>query len=231
MQPAEAFPPRRRVFLMRHGEVNYFENGRPVPPPEARLNEEGRQQAAAVARVLAQVPIDRAVASGLSRTVETARIVLGERAVELEIVAELQEIRGGRVADLPRDELRRVFVHSLTHGLTADGHFLAGEHFGEFRDRVVPAFRALLDAPGWRSMLVVAHGAVNRALLADIFCAPIESMGHMEQDAGCINLIEIDDRGYGIVRLLNFTPYNQVKQGLELTTMERYFLEFPEHEG
>jgi broad specificity phosphatase PhoE len=224
----DLFPRRRRIFLMRHGEVNYFEEGRPVPPPEARLNAEGREQAHAAALALATVPFDRAVATGLSRTMETAQIVLGERGLPIEVVPELQEIRGGRVIDLPRDELREVFLNSLTHHLSEDSLFLRGERFGDFAGRVVPAFQTLATNNGWQNMLIVAHGAVNRAILADVLHAPVEAMGHLEQDAGCINRIDIDERGYGIVRLLNYTPYNQTKQGMDLTTMERYFLEFPE---
>lgn len=212
---------------MRHGEVNYFVDGRPVPPPEALLNAEGREQAHAAGQVLAAIPFDRAVATGLSRTIETAKIVLGERSIELDIVPELQEIRGGRVADLPREELRNVFLNALTHSLTADSQFLLGEAFGAFHDRVVPAFQALIADRSWKNLLVVAHGAVNRAILASVLHAPLEAMGHIEQDAGCINLIDVDDQGYAIVRLLNYTPYNPSKENMALTTMERYFLEFP----
>ena len=35
--------------------------------------------------------------------------------------------------------------------------------------------------------------------------------------------------GVGIVRLLNYTPYSAVKTGIELTSMERYFLEYRPH--
>jgi phosphoserine phosphatase len=66
---------RRRIYLMRHGAVSYFENGRPVPPHTVSLTEEGRAQAQAAAHVLAGVTLDRVVTSGLTRTVETARIV------------------------------------------------------------------------------------------------------------------------------------------------------------
>lgn len=224
----DRFPRRRRIYLMRHGEVNYFLDGRPVPPPEARLNDEGRAQAGAAALALAEIPFDRAVATGLSRTMETARIVLGARDLAIEVVPELQEIRGGRVTDLPRDELRHIFLNSMTHHLAEDSRFLFGERFGDFCGRVVPAFRELLRDDGWRNLLLVAHGAVNRAILADVLHASVEAMGHIEQDAGCVNLIDIDDQGFGIVRLLNFTAYNAAKYGMALTTMERYFLEFPE---
>jgi broad specificity phosphatase PhoE len=84
-----------------------------------------------------------------------------------------------------------------------------------------------VDNQSWQNVLIVAHGAVNRAILADVLHAPIETMGHIEQDAGCVNMIDIDERGYGVIRLLNYTPYNSSKLGMELTTMERYFLEFP----
>ena len=56
-------PTRRRVYLLRHGDVSYFPEGRPVPPEEVPLNDEGRLQAHATARALAEVPFDRAISS------------------------------------------------------------------------------------------------------------------------------------------------------------------------
>src|SRR5215217_1444071 len=172
------FPTRRRLYLMRHGEVNYFEHGRPAPPEGVHLNEQGRAQAAAAALALADISFDRVVTSGLPRTLETAA-------------------------------------------------FLLGESFGDFRDRVLPAFHALIADTSWSAMLLVAHGAVNRVILADVLDLDLHGIGHIEQDAGCINLLDFDEPGYGIVRLVNYTPYNPLKLGLALTTMERYFLDFP----
>ncbi len=224
MQP---FPNRRRLYLLRHGEVNYVEQGRHVPPEGVHLNEAGRAQAQAAADALADAPFDRVVTSGLQRTDETARIVLGSRNLPIETVPDLHEIRGGRITHLPPAELRSTFVEALTRRLTIDDTFLLGETFGGFRDRVLPAFRALIDDLSWSTMLLVLHGGVNRLILADVIGLDLHGLGHMEQDACCINLIDFDERGYGIVRLVNYTPYNPLKAGLSLTTMERYFLEFP----
>jgi broad specificity phosphatase PhoE len=223
----DPFPTRRRIYLLRHGEVNYIEQGRAAPPDSVHLNEEGRSQARAAAQALADAPFDRAIASCLPRTVETAQIVLGERAVPIEEQPALREIRGGKFLHLPPAELRSTFVEALTRRLTATDSFLLGETFGDFRDRVLPAFHALLGDPNWTHLLLVLHGGVNRAILADVMDLDLHGLGHLEQDAGCINLIDFDDRGYGIVRLVNYTPYNPLKFGLSLTTMERYFLEFP----
>jgi probable phosphoglycerate mutase len=219
-------PNRRRVYLLRHGDVSYFPEGRPVPPESVPLNEEGRAQAQAAARALAEAPFDRAISSGLPRTDETAAIVAGERDLAVEVVPALREIRPGRLADIPPDDLRSTFTEALTRPLTADDRFMMGESFGELQARVLPAFRAIVADRSWQRLLLVAHGAVNRVILADVLGAGLESFGHLEQDPACINIFDLDERGYGIIRLLNYTPYSAVKAGIELTSMERYFLEY-----
>jgi probable phosphoglycerate mutase len=220
------FPTRRRVYLLRHGDVSYFPEGRPVPPEGVPLNDEGRAQAQAAARALVKAPFDRAISSGLPRTDETAAIVVGDRGLAVEVEPALREIRPGRLADIPADTLRGAFTEALTRSLSADDRFLGGETFGTLQARVLPAFRALLADPSWQRLLIVAHGAVNRVILADVLGIGLESFGHLEQDPACINIFDLDERGYGIIRLLNYTPYSAVKTGIELTTMERYFLDY-----
>ena len=41
---------RRRIYLMRHARVAYFEDGRPLRPDLVSLTDEGRDQARAAAR-------------------------------------------------------------------------------------------------------------------------------------------------------------------------------------
>src|SRR5262249_46021265 len=49
---------RRRIYLLRHGDVSYFdEQGKPFRPTTVPLNPEGRLQAEAVGHVLAEVPL------------------------------------------------------------------------------------------------------------------------------------------------------------------------------
>ncbi len=47
-----------------------------------------------------------------------------------------------------------------------DTPFLGGETVGALLDRVLPALDALLAEPGWDVLLLVLHGAVNRAILS-----------------------------------------------------------------
>nr|NDG07062.1 histidine phosphatase family protein [Oxalobacteraceae bacterium] len=40
-----SFSPRRRIYLMRHGSVTYFDShGKPVLPESVPLNDAGRMQ-------------------------------------------------------------------------------------------------------------------------------------------------------------------------------------------
>src|SRR5581483_12279398 len=93
--------PRRRIVLMRHAEVDYFDAvGVPFKPQTVPLNAEGRLQAQHAARELAGNPFDRAVCSGLVRSIETAAVVAGHRDVTIEQCPDLCEIEPGRLADL-----------------------------------------------------------------------------------------------------------------------------------
>jgi broad specificity phosphatase PhoE len=222
----QSLPQRRRIYLMRHGEVSYFPNGQPVPPESVPLNEAGRAQAHAAARALAEAPFDRVIATGLPRTNETATIVVGERGLAIEAEPALREIRPGRLGDIQPDALRRTFTESMTRSLAPGDRFMMGETFGALLERVLPAYRAIVADRSWRRLLLVAHGAVNRVILAEVLGTGLASFGHIEQDPACINIFDVDEQGYGVIRMVNYTPYNPTKDGIELTTMERYFLEY-----
>ncbi len=221
---------RRRIYLMRHGEVDYFDIlGKPCKLDKLGLNAEGRLQAQDAARELAKVPLDRVVASCLARSVETANLVVHQRNLIVENRDELREIEPGRLADLAQktpDQVERLFLGALAADLEPATRFLDGETFASLRDRVLRCFHELLADPKWLQLLIVAHGVVNRMLLAQVLGLPFSGLGALEQDAGCINVIDVDDAGHGLVRLLNYTPANPVKAGMELTTLERLYLQF-----
>lgn len=220
-------PSRRRIYLMRHADVAYFdETGRPVRPDTVPLTEKGQAQARAAASAFCEIPLDRIVSSGLPRTVQTATIVAQGRPIQLETHEGLKEIQPGRLADLPLPSIDQVFTEAFGGHVRRESQFLGGETFGSLCDRVESALNELLADPDWRHLLVVAHGGVNRAILAYALGAGLSSFGAMEQDAACINVIDVDERGRFLVRLFNYTPYSDLKLGFERTTMEVLFLEF-----
>jgi probable phosphoglycerate mutase len=222
-----ARPARRRIYLVRHGDVTYFdEYGQPFRPDTVPLNATGKKQAEAVARDLASVPLDRVLTSDLPRCVETAAILTAGRGLQVDNSPALREIRPGRLADLPRETAAKVFVEAFSGGLDRDTRFLNGESFGSLVDRVMPCFLEQLADPNWRHLLMVAHGGVNRVILTHALGVGLAGFGTFEQDPCCLNIIDVANDGRFLLRLLNYTPYNTTKVGLELTTMEQLFQQY-----
>ena len=212
---------------MRHGEVSYFDaDGRPFRPDTVPLNDEGRSQAAGLAQSLAGEPIDRVISSGLPRTDQTAEILVAGRGLTVERRDELREIRPGRLADIPVESIEQAFVGAFAGGISRDTQFLGGETFGSLLDRVLACFGGLAAEPSWQQLLIVAHGGVNRAILCHALGSGLGGFGAVEQDAGCLNIIDIDAAGRCLARLMNFTPYNLIKAGLTMTTMERLYHDY-----
>ena len=208
---------------MRHGAVSYFgSDGRPSDPDRVSLNETGRAQAEAARALLESVRLDRVLASGLPRTVETARIVAPD--AELEEWPELRELRGDRLSGIPADRLESEFVHAFRGVVPNDKRFLGGETIGELFDRVLPAIERLLADDGWDTALAVLHGAVNRAVLSYALTGERMFLGHFEQAPGCVNVLDVGDEW--IVRAVNVAPLDLLHASTRMTTMEGYWNEF-----
>ena len=220
--------PRRRIYLMRHGSVTYFDAaGRPFPPHTVPLNEAGLRQAAAAGEqfAAARMRFDRVIASGLERTMQTAQGVLAAlgSGTSVEVDAQLREIEGGRLADIPDDELRNAFLSAMQGGGT-DQRFLGGETLAALLDRVIPRIDALRADASWDIALLVLHGGVNRAVISYLLTGERRFYGAFAQSAGCINAIDVGAApGDVALRLLNHAPLDPLQTATRMTTMEALY--------
>jgi probable phosphoglycerate mutase len=168
------------------------------------------------------------IVSGLPRTVETAQRVLAEmpamqeRGVTLEQWPELQEIRGGKLSEIPEHEVAQAFIDAFEGTVPESRRFLNGESIGEFLDRVVPAIARLRALPDWDTVLLVLHGGTNRAILSHAITGGDRVFfGNLAQTAGCINVLDVGDEASDwVLRMSNFSPPSPVHLGSRLTTME-----------
>ena len=214
---------RRRLYLMRHSDVAYFDaDGRPVQTADVNLTPAGREQARAAAEVFEGVRFDRVVTSGLARTLETARFVAPGH--EPESWPELREIESGRLSQIPDGELEEAFLGAFRGRLPEERRFLGGETIGSLLDRVLPALERLVEDTSWDVLLAVLHGAVNRAILSYALTGERAFLGGFEQAPGCINVVDVG--GDWIVRAVNVTPGDPLHLSTRLTTMEQLFAQY-----
>ena len=221
---------RRRIYLMRHGSVDYFgPDGEPLGSEDVPLNASGRVQAEAAGLAFARqgVRFDLAVCSGLPRTMETASRVLaagGQPDLAIEADAALAELRPGVLDDIAEDELEAAFTRPFTAtGNVENLRFMGGETIGDLLDRVLPAFSALLAREDWDCLLLVLlvlHGGVNRALLSLALSGGRSFFGRFEQAPACVNILDVGTRDM-IVRATNLAPTQWLHGHGRETSMEK----------
>ncbi|WP_345813550.1 histidine phosphatase family protein [Paraburkholderia sp. PREW-6R] len=231
--PHYQLPKRRRIYLMRHGDVTYFDDsGRAIDPDTVPLNANGREQASAAGRVFAQqqVRFDRVMVSGLPRTVETAQRVLAEtgQQIALETEPALQEIRGGKLSHIAQQDVEAAFLGAFDGIVPESTRFLDGETIGSLFDRVLPAVARLRDDSSWDTVLLVLHGGVNRAILSHALTAGGRTFfGHLAQATGCINALDVGERPRDLVlRTINYSPPSPLHRDVRNTTMEMLYAQF-----
>ncbi len=230
---------RRRIYLMRHGHVDYFqepEDGSELDTTQVNLTPRGQDEAKKAGIALANIPFDKAICSGYPRTYQTAQGVLNGQPdstrPELEIDADLVELHAG---DFNIGHL--LTEHSLTAAMRkafrqaqdVSGTFgEGGESFDEAQTRAARGIMRLIDDTSWTQALVVAHEGINRVILSWIAAGDTSIMGALEQDLACFNIIDVDHAEDGslsslTLKAINVTGWNAPKDGMNRLSLEEIF--------
>ncbi|MBS1785958.1 MAG: histidine phosphatase family protein [Acidobacteria bacterium] len=182
-----------RVLLCRHGETPWNAEGRYQGQMDIPLSEVGEGQATALGARLKEVPIARAVSSPLSRARRTAELALGTRAGMLTTEVGFLEIAHGAwegklASDLTGEDGPRLKAwREAPHTVQMPG----GESLQQVQDRAWPAFVAACAGLGAEDiLLLLAHDAVNRVILARILGLPLARIWSFRQAPATMNLLE-----------------------------------------
>jgi broad specificity phosphatase PhoE len=193
------------VTLMRHArqEVPEGERGGELFSVGDRpLGKEGIAQAEAARDLLADESFDRAVTSPLERSRHTAEIVAEPHGLDLEEEPDLVEVPFADPAQDPSyvDVLERIagIAGALYDG--EDPTLPTGASWSDVRDRARGAFEDVVAASD--RPLVVAHGGVNRILLADALGLAPHRVFDLEQEHACVNVLDVRE-SRTVVRLVN----------------------------
>jgi probable phosphoglycerate mutase len=194
------------IHLMRHGATAPEHPRRFLGRRDVPLSDEGRAQARAWREGLAEMDYAGAWCSDLSRSQETAGIILEGRGLAARPVPELGEISLGEWDGLTVDEVRERFPGQYeARGANMAGFRPpGGESFADVAGRAWPAFEAILapyrDTPG-ANILIVAHAGVNRAILCRLLGIPLAGLFCLAQESCCLNIMELSDGKPGLCLL------------------------------
>lgn len=218
----QSLPKRRseyqgpRLLLVRHGETDWNLQKRFQGQIDVPLNDNGRAQAQQAAEFLRTIPIDRAVSSSMLRPKETAEIILQHHpGLELELEDGLREISHGLWEGKLESEIEQAFPGELHRWQTspAEVQMPEGENLQQVWDRTIAAWQAIVaseaNSPEPRTILVVAHDAVNKAILCHVAGLGPENFWNFKQGNGAVSVIDYaqsSDRA-PVLQAMNITTH------------------------
>jgi broad specificity phosphatase PhoE len=153
----------------------------------------------------ASVDVSAIYCSDLERTREGADAVAQRCVVPVSATSLLREKHFGRWEGLTYEEAERRFPSEWQAWLAdpSDARPPEGETYREVEARVMPLVRRLVRDHAGHTVLILAHGGVNRVLLCAALGLSLRRAFRIEQDYACVNRIDCSAGGRWRVALMN----------------------------
>lgn len=197
----------RRIVLLRHGETDASSRGQCYGKLDVPLSKNGRRQVEEAARLLQVLRPEAIVSSPRSRAHDSARIVAKRCGLSVQIderFAELDfgDFEGKRYEDVEREhpEFYARWMQSPT-----DVSFPNGESYTQMAARVVVAYQDLVQKAVNNKLVLVAHGGVNRIIIAEVLGLRAENVFRLEQNYAGMSCIDYYDTT-PVLRVMNALP-------------------------
>jgi broad specificity phosphatase PhoE len=156
-----------RVYLVRHGTTDWNQIGRLQGLLDTRLNATGLRDAHGLARRFSATPVERVIASPLSRARTTADIVSRHLAVPLDTDAHLLEVDHGDWTGQTIAQIARRHPDAVDR----EGHLqgdapaaVRAESLASVYRRASALLADLLDSHLGQSLVIIGHGVTNALL-------------------------------------------------------------------
>jgi broad specificity phosphatase PhoE len=208
-----------RLYLVRHGETEWNAEGRLQGQTDIGLSEKGQRQAQAVARRLDGVRFHAAFSSDLSRTAETARIILAQQPdVTLNPTPQLRERHYGVFEGLTVAERQARYPDMFAASVTNDLDFAPtdGETLVQVGARMAAFVAGLRECHLEETVLIAGHGGALRATLPALLGLPLDTLWRLFLDNCSLSIVDTypESDGVGaVLRLFNDTSHlNGVSQ-------------------
>lgn len=194
-----------RIHLIRHGQVIGHEQRRYNGQNDVALTERGVEQYHLLKERLADSRISACYSSDLTRCRIGADIICQQYNIQPVHRSELRELNIGIWERLTWQEIQSRWPEEwqARQNDLVNYRVPGGENLLDVQARVMPVVREILERHQGQELLLVGHGGVNRIILLTAIGAPLVAMFNIEQNYGCLNIIDYYPDGRATVKLLN----------------------------
>jgi len=196
------------LILVRHGQSSWNLENKFTGEEDPPLTAQGREEARAAGRKIADIPLSHGFTSVLQRAIDTMTLILetaGRPELPVTRAAALNERNYGRLQGLNKAQVaaqygeEQVAVWRRSFSVRPPG----GESLADTAARVIPYYQRAIEPllRQGQTILVVAHGNSLRSLMMYLEQLNEEEIERIDLPTGIPRLYRMDDNG----RLIYFS--------------------------
>jgi probable phosphoglycerate mutase len=194
------------IYVLRHGETDWNQQGRVQGSTDNALNAKGLEQAAAIASQLANVSVDHIYSSGLTRAIQTAEAFKGKAPITPQPM--LNERSFGIFEGKIEKDVAKDWTPRLAN---LNDDMEGGESLASIAKRVGQATRDIIKRHPGGTIMIVAHGGVNPLIIGELIgLAPEKAVKEIRQSNDEVYKLEIS--GKGAVNIWKLIPVSKLDQ-------------------
>ena len=210
-----------RILLVRHGETDFNLTHRFQGRMDIPLNEEGKNQAQALALALKDESLTAAYSNPLMRAMETARSIMTfhpltplfeEKGL---IEMDLGELDGKQAGDWISQHKE---FHKTWRTTPSRLKMPGGESLGEVQIRAMDTLKRITRPyPLGSTLLFCSHNFVNRTIICHALGLPLDRFREFQQDAAALNIL-YKREGKLLAEVVNDASHLKKYEGVPLQT-------------
>lgn len=196
-----------QILLIRHA-VNDVMKAKKLAGwmPDVHINEEGRQQAQAVAERLREIPITAIYSSPLDRTRETAEPLAQALGLEVQIREEIGEVQYGDWTGKSLEELSKLDVWKVVQLYPSGMRFPGGETIREMQARIVNQLESIAADHPREIVAVFSHADVIKAALAHYLGVHLDLFQRIVVNPTSVSVLRLTPYGPQVLRINDDGP-------------------------
>ena len=185
-----------KIYFTRHGETVWNRQFRFQGHKDSDLTDKGVLAAELLADRIEEIELDYIISSPLMRAYSTAEIVRGKKDVEIIKHNGLKEINLGVFEGMSYEDIKKEHpkLLDLIESDPINNRYPNGENLREFYNRVVDAFKEIIENYRNKTTLIVAHGGTIKCIEAYIRKFKLNSdwIGNVVKNCS-LSYIEVDE--------------------------------------
>lgn len=193
---------KTEIYFVRHGQTEWNIERRYQGSGDSPLTEQGVNQAKALSKHIQHVHFDAIYCSPKGRAQKTAKIVRGNRDLEIITVDDFQEINvgvyEGRLYDEMKDENPELY-HAFWE---SPDLFLpdTGESFTDVINRTYPALLNIVNTNPGKRILIVSHAVAIMSVLNKIIDKPLTRFWENMLTQTSLSVVKYENKEFSILK-------------------------------